>query len=449
MNKRSVFVAGLASSLIPIIAQGAANEEQSEVSQLKSAVADLQKQVDAMRGEKDREWLSNERAEQIKGLVQDVLADADTRASLLQSGAVAGYDKNFFLASADGNYLLRIGGQLQFRAVYNNQDESPTDDNRFGFENRRSKLFFWGNIVDPSWEYQLEIEANSSGGGVVLGEFAYIQKNLGNGWKLRAGQFKPPFLREEYVSSKRLFAVERSLVNSQFTSGVSQGIQASYEAEKWRAFGTFNDGNGQRSTAWSAEDTEFALTGRAEFLAMGDWKQFDDYNGFRSDKTGLLLGAGVAYQKSEFGTGSNLPAPDFNNAEVKNLGVTLDASFEMSGFSIAGAFIYRNLDADATGLDLDQYAFIVKGGYFFTDDIEAFAQYEWGDLDISGIDDLSIITVGISKYWDKHNLKWQSDIGFGLNSVASNWAVDSAGWRADSTDNDGQIVIRSQIQLLF
>ena len=40
-------------------------------------------------------WLTEQRADEIRGLVQDVLADADTRASLLQSGTSAGYDDGF------------------------------------------------------------------------------------------------------------------------------------------------------------------------------------------------------------------------------------------------------------------------------------------------------------------------------------------------------------------
>ena len=38
--------------------------------------------------------------------------------SLLQAGATAGWDRNFFLASSDGNYLLKISGQLQASFVY-------------------------------------------------------------------------------------------------------------------------------------------------------------------------------------------------------------------------------------------------------------------------------------------------------------------------------------------
>ena len=46
---------------------------------------------------------------------------------------------------------------------------------------------------------------------MILDE-AYITKDMGNGMKVRMGQFKPPFMREELISSSRQLAVERSLV---------------------------------------------------------------------------------------------------------------------------------------------------------------------------------------------------------------------------------------------
>ena len=50
-------------------------------------------------------WMTEERAEEVRSLVRDVLADADTRASLLQSGMTAGYDDGFMIGSTDGNFL--------------------------------------------------------------------------------------------------------------------------------------------------------------------------------------------------------------------------------------------------------------------------------------------------------------------------------------------------------
>lgn len=435
---------------VPTAPPAASDSTASEVEQLRAVVQDLQGQVDALKAESDDQWLTEKRSDEIRGLVQDVLADADSRASLLQAGAMAGYDKGFFVSSADGNFMLRLAGQLQVRYVYNWQDtEGSSDSNRSGFEVRRAKLIFKGHVFDPSWAYEVQVAADRNGGGLALEDAGWIQKDMGNGLKLRVGQMKAPFLREEVLSSTRLFAIERSLVNSFFTAGTVQGLNAIYEADRWRIAGMVHDGNNSRNTGWSTEDTEFAMSARAEWLAMGEsFKDNEQYDGFRGGAGGLILGGALNYSQGEFGTGNNLPAPDFNNNEVENIGLSADATYLANGWSLAGAVMWRTLDPQ-TGESLDQLGFMVRGGYFLTEDWEIYGQYEWANADIDGVEDLSLITVGVTKYWDKHNLKWQADIGYGLNEVASVFAQDSAGYRADPSGEDGQFVFRTQIQLLF
>lgn len=423
----------------------------STVAELRDLVRNLQNQIDNLKAQHEQDWLTEQRAAEIKALVHDVLANADTRASLLQNGAVAGYDKNFFLGSADGNWLLKVAGQMQFRFVYNNQDGPGVDENRWGFENRRTKLRFFGHAVDPSWQYLILGAFERDGGTFILDE-AFITKDFGNGWKVRVGQFKPPFMREELVSSSRQLAVERSLVNEEFNQDRVQGVEASWRGDQFSIAAAFSDGFypsslGTDNTPWQLEDTEYAFTARGEFLAAGDWKTFDDFSGWRGGGNALLLGAAVHYQSDEHGTSGPNP---FNGAttEVEALHLTADASAKFDGIGLYGAVVYRNLDM-AAAADLDQYGFVIQGSIFLTDEWEAFARYEWGDADTPGVDDLSVLTVGANRYWAKHNLKWQTDVGFGLNPVASIWSTSSAGWRTDSVGDDGQIVLRSQIQLLF
>ncbi len=85
---------------------------------------DLQQRLDAaeakiteLSASQNAEWLTEQRAEQVRGLVQDVLADADTRASLQGSGMTAGYNNGFVISSNDGNWMLRVNGLMQNRWV--------------------------------------------------------------------------------------------------------------------------------------------------------------------------------------------------------------------------------------------------------------------------------------------------------------------------------------------
>jgi hypothetical protein len=435
-------------SLSCTCAAGVRDADQDAIAELRRQVTDLQAQLDSFRAAADQDWLTARRADEIRAIVHDVLTDADTRSSLLQSGMTAGWDKGFFLSSADGNYKLKLSGQMQVRWVFNNQDGGVADSTRSGFENRRTKLDFSGHIVDPTWQYKVLLAMERDGGSAILDE-GWIRKDLDHGWSLRVGQFKPGFLREELVSSRRQLAVERSLVNEEFNQDRVQGIELGFEQEKWRAAVSYHDGFGPGSagsdnTGWQVEDTEYAFTGRAELLLAGDWKQFDDFSAWKGGETGFMIGVAGDLQKDEFGTGGLLG----NNDEIEQYGFTVDASAEFDGAGAYGAFVWRTLDSD-TADSLDQWAVIVQGSFFLTEEWEGFARYEYGDSDIEGDDDLSVITVGVNRYWDKHNLKWTTDVGYGLDGVSGTWSTSSAGWRTDAADDDGQIVVRSQFQLLF
>lgn len=380
--------------------------------------------------------LNAQRAAEISALVGDVLADADTRASLLENGALAGYDKGFFIASPDGDFKLRMNGRLQYRFVSNHQDDGPEDDDRWSFENRRFRLAFSGHIFDPSWRYKIGGAFDRDGGAFETSD-VYLEKDLGDGWSLRAGQFKGPFLREYLQSAFRQLAVDRSLVNAAFNQGRSDGVQLSWEGERLAAYGLISDGFGNDDTAALDEDTEIAITGRIEWLLAGGWKQFRDFTSWSDDEFGLLLGAAAHYEKDEYGTTAG--------PEEETFTWTIDASAEFGGAGLFAAFVGRHLDA----AQQDQYGLVVQGGIFLAPDKwECFARYEWGDDDATG-DDLSLLTAGVNRYFAGHDLKLTIDVGYAFNAVGDLWASSGAGWRTDAAGADGQTVLRTQFQLLF
>ena len=55
---------------------------------------------------------------------------------------------------------------------------------------------------------------------------------------------------------------------------------------------------------------------------------------------------------------------------------------------------------------------------------------------------------GVNKYFAGHNAKWTTDVGYGFNAVFG--PANITGWRNDVVNaNDGQIVVRTQWQILF
>jgi hypothetical protein len=439
-----------AAMLVAATATSAALASESDGnSDLQRQIAELRAEVEKLRGQGEGNWLTEQRADEIRSLVHDVLSDADTRASLLGSGMTAGWDNGFKIGSADGNYSLRIAGRLQTRYIYNYQSDSPTDRHRSGFENRRTRMALSGHIVDPSWQYQIQGNYSSSGNGEFGLLDAFITKRFDNGMSLRFGQFRHNFLFEDSMSSARQLAVERSLINGRFAQSRTQGLQLSGDAGdniRWYAAFTegirANLGDAPRgsNTAWNARTTEFAFTGRAEFLVAGNWRQFREFTSWAGEDFGLMIGGAIHWQRDEYGTDDDV---------TEMFRWTVDAAAKFGGANAFVAFIGNHENRD-NGRSVDQFGLVVQGGFFFVpDEWEGFVRYEWGDADTTGIKDLHVITVGVNKYFAKHNIKWTTDVGYGINEVNSFWASGGAGWRADAAGDDGQIVIRSQLQLAF
>ncbi|HRP63557.1 MAG TPA: hypothetical protein PK400_09715, partial [Phycisphaerales bacterium] len=136
LTTRAGLLAGATALTLSGVAAAATTDANND--ELKAQVQKLSARVAELEGAQGGNWLTEQRAAEIRSVVQDVLADADTRASLLGSGMSAGYDNGFTVGSADGNFLLRTNGLLQARWIYNHR-KNPSgvigvDRHRSGFE---------------------------------------------------------------------------------------------------------------------------------------------------------------------------------------------------------------------------------------------------------------------------------------------------------------------------
>lgn len=383
--------------------------------------------------------LDAERSAQVRSLVHEMLADADGRSSLQASGAVAGWDKGFFLASPDGNFRLNIKGYTQFRWIMNHVRDPGLDEWAKGFENARTQLFFEGHVIDRSITYRVQGNFSRSGGSLTLFD-AWLAKSFDNGFKVVAGQFRDPMLREFLVVETTQLLVERSMVHQAFTFDRTQGVMLEYQNDLLRLQGSFNDGAKTSNTSWQTATTEYAFTGRGELRLGGDWAQFNDLTSFPGDSPAVLIGAAVGWQRAESG-GVSLAG------EV--IQWTVDGSLELGGANLFASVVGRHT-TDLPGANLDQYGAVVQGGLFVLPEVELYARYEWGDAD-DGQSDLSAATAGANWYLSKQRLKLSGDFGYGFNAVSAFFGNPSsiAGWRTDTAGDDGQWVIRVQAQVMF
>lgn len=441
LNKTVGVLAGAASAAFAGVALAETTPTDSD-----ARIAALEQQIAELKAESGQ-WMNDE---QVHAMVQEALADAETRTSLQREGAYGGYDDGFFLSNGDGSFRLNFGLTEQIRWIWNSREGDVGDGfdpDSFGFENTRTRLDFSGNAFGRETTYRIQGEFDSMGSFGLLD--AWVGHQYDNGWMFRAGQMKAPFLHEELVSVQHQLAVERSLVNEMTTGGRTQGIEGSYDAETWRLHLMYSDGwgasgglNGEYSnTPFNMLTTEFAVTGRWEMLLQGsDWDLFNDYTSFPNGDPGMLLGVAGHFQKGEFGTSTV--------DEAETFAWTVDLSAEFGGSNLAGYLVGQHSEPNDDALEsMDQYGFVIQGGFFLNDQWEPFLRYEWMDLDMEGVDDVSLVTLGFNYYLYEHNLKWTTDLVWGLDSVPVHAA--GLGLLADQSDEEDQLALRSQLQLAF
>jgi hypothetical protein len=346
---------------------------------------------------------------------------------------------------------VRIGVQVQARYDINLRDDasltlaSPDDDLTAGFSIRRTKVEFSADITE-SLSAQIVFAFDRSGGEGSL-ENAYGRWEFGDGFGLQVGQFKPAFLREETVSSKRQLLAERSSMNETFNQDFSQGVQLGYDADTWRGMVAITDGFASRNTP-TDDDTEadFAMTARVE-LKFGDasWRQFRQFTSFRGATPGGMLGlAGHFESRGE----TNPAAPvrsDFSSW-------TADFSWLGDGWNAYGSVVYRRTDTGAAAFD--DFGAVVQAGLFVTDDAEVFARWSgvFGDSSRGATGEgYSDISLGMNYYLapESHAAKFTLAMTYTLDPTTGSIVRTSNGHNLFNDSEDGQIGVTAQLQLLF
>jgi hypothetical protein len=326
---------------------------------------------------------------------------------------------------------MKINLLQQIRWSFNDND-SPVGGNEeqsFGFENKRTRLTFSGNMVDSSWSYKVayylgtsnDVEGFSSG---TLSD-AWVSKDFGNGFAMYVGQFRLPFGAEYGLDAGNLQFTDYSVVASLLGPGSGQGVMFGYSADMFRIHGAYVNSLGQVNQAWAAgsPDSDWAFAARAEFKAAGNWS--NDAQSWKGEEFSAVIGGGLAIERDD--TTSDTPWSG-----------TVDVTLGFGGANVMAAYFYSDDDAgtETTG-------FTVSGGVFVSDDIEIVARFE--NLDVDGGIELNTLTGGANWYFAKNTAKLGLELGYAFDAVPT--GAQFANW-TQSTD-DGQWVLRGQMSFSF
>ena len=391
--------------------------------------------------------------DEVRAIVAEVLADAETRSSMLQDG-YGGHEGAFTIRDADGKFTLRLSGYAQFRYTASFRDAGgASDDFESGFTTRRTKLTFRGHVYDPRLTYRTTFAFNRLTGSAIL-EIATIGWEFNDNWSIELGQKKLPFLREESMASTRQMAVDRSPTTEIFNQFFSQGIWLQYEKEDFRSIFAVSDGLRSENTDFTRRragslfgsalvpgESDYALTLRAEQKFGGSFKQFDDFTGTPGQDAGTLLGAAVHLEG-----GDKTSTIGGNSYHV--LAWVADAQLEGDGWS---AFASLNGFHTSAESNFDDYGLVTQiAGYVPDTNLELFARYDitLPDDARQNSDPFDTITVGGTYFFHGHAAKLLLDVQWFLSDTLPLPGAGVGIGYLQSANPNG-IAIRMQYQLIF
>ncbi|MEM9296505.1 MAG: porin, partial [Planctomycetota bacterium] len=353
----STCVFSLAATSTSTSAQTGGRED--EVAALRAEVAELRSELAQWKRDDQARAMDDARAEQVRAIAREVVADAERRQQEMQDLLTAGYDGNFFLASESGDFRLNIFGRVQFQGILNLQDDPPGDDTESGFQLRRVQLGVKGHVFDPRLRYVVVLQAEDDDGARFFLSDAYLTYGLAEGHAIQVGEFRLPFLREELNSSARALAADRSVFNEAFTLDRSRAVQVARQGDsalRWAL--AVSDGADSEGTGFDEDASDFAVTGRVDYKVAGDWAQVRDFFSWEGEELAVFLGAAGHAEWGETGE-------DTVNGDAYTW--TADTLIERGGGTLQAAVAGLHTDPDA-GPGLDHYGFIVQGGYFVVPD---------------------------------------------------------------------------------
>jgi hypothetical protein len=425
----------------------------------------LRSEIAALKGGSGN-WLTEERADEIRAIVSDVLADAQTRGSLQGAGATSGYSDGFFLSSTDGSYSMKLNVLQQIRWSFNdNEDDAAgaggggggggvagaggSSGQAYGFENKRTRLGLSGNMVDSSWTYDVKYALGYSNSAEEFGagevSDAFVTKALECGATVTVGQFKLPFSAEYAIDVGNLQFMDYSTIESTFGAGYGQGVRVGYASGDVRVAAAYVNAIREANAAWTADSptSEWAFTGRVEAKFAGTWQQFEQSQSWRGDSYGVRLGAGFAVERDN----------TFSDATTSAL--TADLTVALGGANVTAAYyVYSFDDSGLPGVDdSNPMGFVISAGVFVSDTCDVALRYEYADADqdFGGAENFSALTVGSNWYLSRNRAKWGVDFGYAFDAVSFLYAPTAAGnnWLQDATSEDGQWVFRTQLSFSF
>jgi phosphate-selective porin OprO/OprP len=375
-------------------------------------------------------------------LVSLILPSMGLAQTLTQVDPVKSYfDDGYVVEHGKTNTKLKFRFRMQNRFTYETEDTDELSPEIVDFTVRRMRLRFEGTVLDKRLLYRVQLSFTRGDMDFDRTQYPNIMRDAVVGWKLTDattlwyGQTKLPGNRQRVISSGAQQFVDRSLLNATFNIDRDLGAQIHHrmgEAAPLWIKGAISNGDGR---ATDNKNDGLAYTGRVEWLPMGEFKDGGDYfEGDLARETTPKVSIGAVYSVNKKTTrpGGQL-GTQFATGTVRDMETWFgDLLLKYKGFSWASEYAHRWSNDPTVGT---QTIFKGKGfnsqmGYVFESNIEPAVRFTrlWADDDIKAIEsDRQQYTFALSKYFNKHTVKIQSDVSYDqrlkrtVSSHDNNW----------------------------
>ncbi len=325
---------------------------------------------------------------------------------------------------------LEMSNRIQPRFTYEMPDSAArlpgtaaAGDSRAGFTIRRAKFKLEGWFYKPELEFELQLnwpDASVAQPSRLL-EDANIDWDISKKktFRLRFGQFKAAYGRQQLTSSGSQQFVDRAQTDGRYNPARETGIAlwGTLGGNKldWRVM--MSNGN-SRSQA-SNDNSKFLYTARVMWQPNGATRM----NQWTS---GLLLtegNPGDSTDKPLFAIAANFASNDFRNvsatlpSNLQNTQFGGDYIFKYKGFASSAEYNHRTSKPQITAAEFKDKGWVAQASYAFktkplgaSSYIELAARYsEIDPTNLAGADKRKEAGGAVSYYYNKHNLKLQAD----------------------------------------
>lgn len=459
-------------------------DDSTTVTDLAKQVADLKAQLAQVQAKQDENWLTQERTDQIKSIVEGVLEDAKTRGQFAD-GPNFGYNNGFFIQTDNQMFRFQANGYLQFRYSY--AHDEAHDKSAFsstaqkagdvsGFDFRRARLIFSGYAFSPNLTYM--ISGDFAGDSTNNNDFQtldiYMAYKFNDAFNIRAGSFLTPYSRLEYISSG-LEGTDFPVVFNPFDPVRTLGVSVYGAPIKDTFTYEVNVNNGQKSnTAGRAaeiggkNDNRLAFYGRVQYAGAGKVSDFNDEPDLRKDDSTLawMLGAAAGWESANAtssafpGTQANTSLAGFSTIDSPGFTSytfngdlyrgTVDFAAKYHGFALNSAVFLQQVNQNAgvsppssiKDTSLFEMGYFGQLGYMFAPKWEAYGRF--GQLlTEGGPNRMEEYATGLNYYMFGQNAKVQGEAVYIPNEAAFSSST------ATTSANTQDLIFRLQLQLKF